>query len=68
MEEVEQLNYVHKLIFYKSSNHGRDDFSVTEQVFAFQKLSFKKNLTSRICTCAQSPSKTLIEEEESLQF
>ena len=32
MEAVEQLNYVNKLVFYGSSNHGKENFTVTEQV------------------------------------
>ena len=32
MEEVEQLNYVNKLVFYGASNHGNETYSVTEQV------------------------------------
>ena len=31
MEAVEQLNYVNKLVFFGASNHGKEDFSVTEQ-------------------------------------
>ena len=32
MEAVEQLNYVNKLVFYGASNHGKENFTVTEQV------------------------------------
>ena len=32
MEAVEQLNYVNKLVFFGSSNHGKDKNTVTEQV------------------------------------
>ena len=32
MEAVEQLNYVNKLVFFGVSNHGKEDFTVTEQV------------------------------------
>ena len=32
MEAVEQLNYVNKLVFFGSSNHGKDKFTVTKQV------------------------------------
>ena len=32
MEAVEQLNYVNKLVFFGASNHGRENFTVTEQV------------------------------------
>ena len=32
MEAVEQLNYVNKLVFFGASNHGKDDYTVTEQV------------------------------------
>ena len=33
MEAVEQLNYVNKLVFFGASNHGKEHFSVTEQVW-----------------------------------
>ena len=32
MEAVEQLNYVNNLVFFGASNHGKDDYTVTEQV------------------------------------
>ena len=32
MEAVEQLNYVNKLVFFGCSNHGKENFNVTEQV------------------------------------
>ena len=35
MEAVEQLNYVNKLVFFGASNHGKENFSVTEQVKFF---------------------------------
>ena len=43
MEEVEQLNYIHKLVFYRSSNHGRDNYSVTQQV---SKILLSNTLTT----------------------
>ena len=30
MEAVEQLNYVNKLVFFRCSNHGRENGTVTE--------------------------------------
>ena len=32
MEAVEQLNYVNKLVFFRASNHGKEGFTVTEQI------------------------------------
>ena len=32
MEQVEQLNYVNKLVFFGSSNKGKETCTVTEQV------------------------------------
>ena len=32
MEQVEQLNYIKKLVFFGSSNHGKESCTVTEQV------------------------------------
>ena len=32
MEAVEQLNYVNKLVFFGASNHGKEHFTLTEQV------------------------------------
>ena len=32
MEAVEQLNYVHKLVFFGCSNHGKDHGTITEQI------------------------------------
>ena len=32
MEQVEQLNYVNKLVFFGSSNKGKETTTVTEQV------------------------------------
>ena len=32
MEAVEQLNYVHKLVFFGCSNHGKEQGTVTEQI------------------------------------
>ena len=36
MEAVEQLNYVNKLVFFGSSNHGKENCAVTEQVHFFR--------------------------------
>ena len=33
MEAVEQLNYVNKLVFFGASNKGKENFTVTEQVW-----------------------------------
>ena len=32
MEAVEQLNYVNKLVFFGASNHGKENFTIIEQV------------------------------------
>ena len=64
MEEVEQLNYIHKLVFYRSSNHGRDDFSVTQQVKFVELL--KRNLPEEMIkgrTCAHFHHQNLIESD-----
>ena len=31
MEAVEQLNYINKLVYFGASNHGKENFTVTEQ-------------------------------------
>ena len=32
MEAVEQLNYVNKLVFFRCSNHGKEQGTITEQI------------------------------------
>ena len=39
MESVEQLNYVNKLVFFRCSNHGKENFTVTEQIMKHSKQS-----------------------------
>ena len=40
MEAVEQLNYVHKLVFFGASNKGKENYSITEQVKKFFMLFY----------------------------
>ena len=38
-EALEQLNYVNKLVFFGASNKGKENYSVTEQVWLSQNIS-----------------------------
>ena len=37
MEDVEHLNYVNKLVFHHSSDHGKGKHRITEQVMILHK-------------------------------
>ena len=44
-ENLEQLNYVNKLVFFGASNKGKENYTVTEQVTDIElKMQFLTNL------------------------
>ena len=49
-EALEQLNYVNKLVFFGASNHGKEDFTVTEQVNAMHTKVLDQNFFFSTCS------------------
>ena len=45
MEDVEHLNYVNKLVFHHSSDHGKGKHRITEQVMILHFPFLKEMLT-----------------------